>query len=109
MWLSYGVGQKDQRKVSLWDATFFLESVDDILNLLHVLYTIPKQRSTGTGETSVSTFEVPAAVFIISTGKPEQFAVVFFDRVENIVHHAVYDTATGGEEMGHDGNFALWS
>jgi hypothetical protein len=102
-------GRRANGKVSPWDTASFLKPFDDAFNLLHILDAIPEQRSTGTGETSVSTFEMPAAVFIVSTGKPEQLAVVLFDRVEDIVHHVVHDTTTSSEEMGHNGNFALRS
>ena len=104
-----GWSRRTDREVSPPDATLLLEPFDDLLNLLHVLDAVPEQGSTGTGETSVSAFEMPAAVFIVSTGKPEQLAVVPFDRIEDVVHYVVHDTPASGEEMGHDRNLALWS
>ncbi len=76
-------------EVSSLDPAVCFEVLDDRLDFLDVLDTVPEQAFASTSEASISPLEMPGSVLIIDAGGPEETTVVLLDGVEDIIDDVV--------------------
>lgn len=71
------------------------------------MYTVVKQAPAVSREASVSSFEVPGFVLVVSFGRPEESTEVLLDGSEDVVDNLVENAVGGRKEFGENGNFSF--